>query len=235
MGGASSAAVARAGSGAGGSLESDGCASRPVASGSSASASACGLPSALAVARPSRRSAAAVPDAACPRRGRALERTDSMAASSLLPPAGAREGSAVKTSARPVSRPSSPLSSSASSSTNRSTTRERATTSTSSRLSSTRVSPSRMTRLRRSCRIVTSSISAASPASSRTSERASDAGHSSGPAVRSAGPSSSSRRSDPPGPSVRAVDFTETMVPRPDCRRRTANPDLARAPSAVST
>ena len=60
--------------------------------------------------------------------------------------------------------------------------RPRTTTSTSSRLSSTRVSPSRTIRLRRSWRIVTSSTSGASPASSRTSDRASDAGQSSGPA-----------------------------------------------------
>ena len=156
-------------------------------------------------------------------------------ASNLLPLAGARARSAAKTSARVVSRSSAPRTSSASSSTNRSTTRERETTSTSSRLSSTRVSPSRTMRLRRSCRMVTSSTSGASPASSRTSERASDAGQSSGPAVRSAGPSSSSRRTEPPGPSVRASDLTDTIVPLPDRRNRTANPARVIAPSAVST
>ena len=49
-------------------------------------------------------------------------------------------------------------------------------------------------RLRRSWRIVTTSTSGASPHCSRISERASDGGQSRGPAVRSAGPSSSSRR-----------------------------------------
>ncbi len=83
--------------------------------------------------------------------------------------------------------------------------------------------------------MVTSSTSAASPASSSTSERASEAGHSMGPAVRSAGPSSSSRRMAPPAPSVRASDLTDTMVPLPDWRSLTAKPALASAPSAVST
>ena len=110
-------------------------------------------------------------------RGRGHRRLE-LAAAAPAPAPGPRR----TPSASPASRSSSPLTSSASSSTNRSTTRDRATTSTSSRLSSTRVSPSRTIRLRRSWRIVTSSTSGASPASSSTSERASDAGHSSGPA-----------------------------------------------------
>ena len=45
-----------------------------------------------------------------------------------------------------------------------------------------------------------------------------------GPTARSAGPSSSSRPTDPPGPSRLVSDLTETMVPRPVARSRTANP-----------
>ena len=100
---------------------------------------------------------------------------------------GRRPASARSTPSSAVSRASSPLSSSTSSSANRSTTSPRTTTSTASRLSSTRVSPSRSSRRRRSWRTVTSSSRGASPASSSTSERASDTGQSCGPPIRRRG------------------------------------------------
>ena len=108
--------------------------------------------------------------------------------------AGARPGSVARTASIAASSASPPMISSTSSSTNRPTTRLRATASTSSRLSSTVVPSALSMRFRRSCRIVTTSTSGASPQSSRIRERASEAGQSRGCAVRSAGPSSSSRR-----------------------------------------
>ena len=166
--------------------------------------------------------------AALPRR--AVRRIASSAASSLLPPSAVSAGIGVEDlGQRRPGASSSPLISSASSSTKRSMTRERETTSTSSRLSSTRVSPSRIVRLRRSWRTVTSSTSGASPASSRTSARASDAGHSSG------------RRSDRPGPRAprvarrRPAPFAAgERLDRDDRARPAAEPDreagLAPAP-----
>ena len=127
------------------------------------------------------------------------------AASSLLPASATRTGSASSTAASGASGPSSPLTSSASSSTNRSTTR---TAGDDVDLVEAQLDP----------RLVRPARSRSPPeladghelderrvaASSRISARASDAGQSRGAAVRSAGPSSSSRRPAPPGPSPRA-------------------------------
>ena len=71
---------------------------------------------------------------------------------------------------------------------------------------------------------MTSSTSGASPHCSRISDRASDGGQSRGPAVRSAGPSSSSRRWAPASPDRRASDLTETVVPFAVWRSRAAKP-----------
>ena len=166
-----------------------------------------------------------------------VARIAARADSSLDPVDGVRAGSDATTASIRASAASSPLSSSTSSSTNRSTTRLRETASTSSRLTSTIVSSNWSFRLRRSWRIVTSSTSGASPHCSRISERASEWGQSRGPAVRSAGPSSSSRRCvAPPLPSPlrRPIDLTEIVVPFAFCRSRAANPARASAPSAVS-
>ena len=115
------------------------------------------------------------------------ERTAASAASSLLPLAGASAGSAAKMSASATSRSSAPLTSSASSSTNRSTTRER---DDDIDLVEAQLDP----RVAVAHDALAAQLAdrdelerGASPASSSTSDRASDAGHSSGPAVRSAG------------------------------------------------
>ena len=116
------------------------------------------------------------------------------ARSSLEPVSGARSGSAARTPAARRGRRHDRGAARASSSTNRSTTRPAATTATSSSESSTSAVSSASVRVRRSWRTVTSSISGASPACSRTSARAGDAGQACGSSETPAGPSSSSRR-----------------------------------------
>ena len=91
---------------------------------------------------------------------------------------------------------------------------------------------------RRSWRTVTTSTSGASPHSSRISERASDGGQSRGGDVRSAGPSSSSRRWSAPPSAVARTDLTVTTTSSPwrsaGAGRRTRPAQARRRPCRCS-
>ena len=145
---------------------------------------------------------------------------------------GSSAGSVPRITARSARPASSPLFSSTSSSMKRSIIRPPATTSTSSTLSSASSASPVKVRARRSWRIVTISMSGASPACSRTSERAADGGHAWGSSERSAGPSSSSRRWSADAAALDAL--TERIVMRGPRRSRTAYPARASSPFAVS-